>query len=219
MFGTIRMAGMGQFPLMAPHERRALLLVLGLGIGGHLLRAARAGEATGPPPVALFDPATDGDPLAHRDRSLELARPLAADERIDIDRAGVRELERLPGVGPALARRIVADRESRGAFGGIEGLDRVSGIGPATLERLAPHLTFSGRPADAPAIRSQGADVLNRAGVASLDTLPGIGPARAQAIVAFRDSAGPFRHVTDLRKVPGLPASVANRLIDHLRPP
>lgn len=204
---------------MAPHERRALALVLALGIGGHLLRAAQGGAAAGGTPVVLFDSAGDGDPLAHRDRSLELARPLRTGERIDIERAGVRELERLPGVGPTLAARIVADRESRGAFGGISGLDRVAGVGPATLQRLAPHLTFAGVPADAPSVRDTGADLLNRAGVEELDALPGIGPARARAIVAFRDSAGPFRHVADLRRVPGLPTTVADRLIGHLRPP
>ena len=147
-------------------------------------------------------------------------RPLGADERIDIDRAGVRELERLPGVGPALAQRIVADRESRGAFGGIAALDRVSGIGPATLQRLGPHLTFSGRPADTGmGPRGSPRTSLNRAGVAELEALPGIGPVRAKAIVAFRDSAGPFRHVEDLRRVPGISSAVVDRLIDQLRAP
>lgn len=204
---------------MSPHERRALVLVLALGIGGHLLRAAQGGPAGADAPVSLFDPATDGDPLAHRDRSLALAAPLAAGERIDIDRAGIRDLERLPGVGPQLARRIVADRESRGAFGDITGLDRVPGIGQATLDRLAPHLTFSGRRADAPSVRDAGTALLNRAGVEELDAFPGIGPARATAIVAFRDSAGPFRHVADLRRVPGIPRAVVDRLIEQLRPP
>lgn len=205
---------------MSPHERRALLLVLGLGLSGHLIRATRGLPDGADRPVVLLDSAGDGDPLAQRERSMALGRPLGATERIDADRAGVRELERLPGVGPAMARRIVADRESRGAFGGIAGLDRVAGIGPATLARLAPHLTFSGRPADTGSGDQATPELsINRASVEELDALPGVGPVRARSIVAFRDSAGPFRHVEDLRKVPGIPSSLVDRLVGQLHPP
>ena len=59
---------------------------------------------------------------------------------LDPDRATAAEWERLPGIGPALARRIVADRVARGAFGTAEGLLRVRGIGPKTLARIRPYL-------------------------------------------------------------------------------
>jgi competence ComEA-like helix-hairpin-helix protein len=205
---------------MSPHERRALIALLSIGVVGHLLRAADGGDRLPGEVVAgLFDPATDGDPLAHRDSSIALARPLGATERIDVDRAGLRELQRLPGVGPALAARIVADRESLGAFGGIGGLDRVAGIGPATLERLAPHLTFTGVPTDNRAGDRDGLLDLNRASAKDLEELPGIGPAKARAIVAFRDSAGPFRHVEDLKRVPGVSEALWRRLAPRFRPP
>jgi competence protein ComEA len=45
---------------------------------------------------------------------------------------------------------------------------------------------------------------LNAATVAQLDTLPGIGPALAQRIVAFRTQHGGFRSVDDLHQVPGI---------------
>ena len=205
---------------MSPTERRALLTVLALGVGGHLLRARDgAGEPPGAAVAALIGPAPAGDPLAHRDSSVALARPLAAGERIDIDRAGVRELQRLPGVGPALAQRIVADRESRGAFGGIAGLDRVAGMGPATLERLAPFLTFGTVGAEAMTRGNDQRVPLNQASSHDLEQLPGIGAVRARAIVAFRDSAGPFRHVDDLSRVPGLPATVVRAIIPKVRLP
>jgi DNA uptake protein ComE-like DNA-binding protein len=50
-------------------------------------------------------------------------------------------------VGPALARRLVADRRARGPFGSMAGLSRVPGVGPSLEARLAPLVTFSGRPA------------------------------------------------------------------------
>jgi competence ComEA-like helix-hairpin-helix protein len=62
--------------------------------------------------------------------------------RIDPNRANTLELERLPGIGPALAGRIVADRERRGAFHSPEALLRVPGIGPKTLGRIRAYLSF-----------------------------------------------------------------------------
>ena len=64
---------------------------------------------------------------------------------IDLDLASAAEIERLPGVGPALASRIVASRDSFGPFGGLAALGRVKGVGPATLGRLARLVTFSGQ--------------------------------------------------------------------------
>lgn len=64
---------------------------------------------------------------------------------VDMDVASAQEMEALPRIGPALARRIVANRDSFGAFGAIDKLRRVKGMGPASLDRLAPLVTFSGR--------------------------------------------------------------------------
>jgi competence protein ComEA len=66
---------------------------------------------------------------------------LAAARRVDVNAAGAAELERLPGVGPALARRIVEDQARRGRFRTPEELSRVPGIGPKTLEALTEHVT------------------------------------------------------------------------------
>jgi len=60
--------------------------------------------------------------------------------RIDPDRADASDWERLPGIGPALARRIVADREAHGPFREPDALLRVPGIGPRTLQRIRPFL-------------------------------------------------------------------------------
>ncbi|MBM3884557.1 MAG: helix-hairpin-helix domain-containing protein [Gemmatimonadetes bacterium] len=65
---------------------------------------------------------------------------------IDVDRADSATLERLPGIGPALAARIIADRGAHGPFGSGVGLQRVRGIGPALWRRLEGLVTFSGVP-------------------------------------------------------------------------
>jgi competence protein ComEA len=55
---------------------------------------------------------------------------------IDLNLAGVGELETLPGVGPATAAAIVAHREAEGAFGSVDDLLEVRGIGPAKLDAV-----------------------------------------------------------------------------------
>ncbi len=67
--------------------------------------------------------------------------PGAGDE-VDVNRATRRELESLPGVGPALAARIEEDRVRNGPFRTPEDLLRVAGIGPATLARFRDRLHF-----------------------------------------------------------------------------
>ncbi|MGL4421098.1 MAG: ComEA family DNA-binding protein [Gemmataceae bacterium] len=50
-------------------------------------------------------------------------------------------MQRLPGIGVALAGRIVAERANR-PFANLEELRRVSGIGPKTIEKLRPLVTI-----------------------------------------------------------------------------
>lgn len=67
-------------------------------------------------------------------------------EPLDLDRATEHDIDALPWVGSALARRIVANRDSFGPFGSLEALGRVKGIGAATRKRLSALVTFSGGP-------------------------------------------------------------------------
>jgi len=74
------------------------------------------------------------------------AKPKTPPVPVDVDRATASELEALPRIGPALARRIVDDREARGPFGSLEGFQRVRGVGPAMAGALSGSVTFSGTP-------------------------------------------------------------------------
>ncbi|MBW8056448.1 MAG: helix-hairpin-helix domain-containing protein [candidate division NC10 bacterium] len=56
----------------------------------------------------------------------------------------------------------------------------------------------------------------NRADAHRLATLPGIGPALAEAIVRFREVHGPFRHLSDLQGVPGIGAKRLQKMLPHL---
>ena len=59
---------------------------------------------------------------------------------------------------------------------------------------------------------------LNQAEVAALDTLPGIGPATAQRIIAWRDEHGPFGTIEDLLDVPGIGEAKLAAMRDLIAP-
>jgi competence ComEA-like helix-hairpin-helix protein len=215
---------------MSAAERRALLLLLALGLLGHGARWWLGRPGSAPGDIQLLAQLPPRSPAAHRDSLLALARPLGPTERIDPDQASAAELARLPRVGLALAKRIVADREAHGPFGGPAGLDRVPGVGAGLLAALGPHLAFSGpsRPAGSvpitaiqprgPAIPSAATVLdLNTADVAALDALPGVGPARARAIVGYRQANGPFHALQELARVPGIGPAALARLAGLVR--
>ena len=60
--------------------------------------------------------------------------------RMNLNTADVGLLDRLPGIGPALAGRIVEHRRTRGPFRSVDGVLDVRGIGPKKLERMRPYL-------------------------------------------------------------------------------
>ncbi|MHB8070697.1 MAG: ComEA family DNA-binding protein [Candidatus Cryosericum sp.] len=57
---------------------------------------------------------------------------------------------------------------------------------------------------------------LNKATTAQLDALPGVGPALAERIVAFREQQGPFSSVEDLKKVQGAKKALVTSLKEYL---
>ncbi len=77
--------------------------------------------------------------------ALAAKKPLAAGDRIDLNRAGVVELMRLPGVGRKRAQAIVTQR-SRTPFRSIDDVTSVRGISPAWVEKQRAHLVVVGSP-------------------------------------------------------------------------
>lgn len=211
------MSGLGRrpdiLPGMEPAERRAIILLLLLGVAGQGIRLLIGRPGAPPGEVALMPAERRGSPTAHRDSAQAAARPLAAGETIDPDQASLTDLLRLPRVGPGLARAILADRGAKGPFRNLQGLDRVPGIGPKLLGVLEPYLRFREGPTGR-ATDGRRAPNLNAMTAAELEALPGIGPALAARIVAYRESHGDFADIGALGAVPG----VGPVLIERLRP-
>lgn len=65
---------------------------------------------------------------------------------------------------------------------------------------------------------SSGPISLSRADQAALETLPGVGPALAARIIAFRDAYGPFQSVTDVLAVSGIGPATLDGFADQVIP-
>ncbi len=86
-------------------------------------------------------------PSSHASRlpKLTVRRDGSAAAKLDVNRATLEEFERLPGIGPGLAKLLLAHRTQHGPFLRVEDLRAVKGIGQKRFERLAPLVTVSAR--------------------------------------------------------------------------
>lgn len=139
--------------------------------------------------------------------------------KVDLNTASEKDLEDLPGVGAATAKKIVAGRP----YSSVDDLSK-AGLSARVIAKLAPMATVSGGSAAAAAPKaasapkaskapeassaSSGAPVdLNKASEKELEDLPGVGAATAKKIIAGR----PYSSVDDLSKA-GLSARVIAKL-------
>jgi competence ComEA-like helix-hairpin-helix protein len=124
---------------MSEDERHSVILTVGVLLIAGLIRFGW--EIRMEPPILPPEPfpqellASTKEEVSEEERR---GTPLGTGEKLDLNDASEIELDRLPGVGPALARRIIEHREGVGPFRSAEDLLEVSGIGPATLARIAP---------------------------------------------------------------------------------
>jgi len=131
-------------PELTPAERRgarwfvALLLLGALhdGVRARFPRFAPDAANSTAPAAAPAEPDS-----ARMAPAANVPAPPGTPQLTDLNRATVAELDRLPGIGPVLARRIVEHRERLGAFHSADELLGVPGIGVRLLERLRPHVT------------------------------------------------------------------------------
>ena len=206
------------FQGMTPMEGRSLARG---GVVLLILTCIRVGVDRVRTPGALTETASSDLPALleksrnSRDEERRRSLPLSPGETLDPNQSGEEEFDRLPGVGPSVARALVTHREEVGRYHGPEDLLAVSGVGPATLERIRPYLEFPGetrfpRGRETAENSSSRLVDLNRASSQELQSLSGIGPSLAGKILESRARDGPFRSPEDLLRVPGIgPATLA----------
>jgi competence protein ComEA len=63
--------------------------------------------------------------------------------QVNLNAASAGEIEKLPGVGPAMAARIIEYRQKNGGFKKVEDLMNVKGIAEKTFLKLKPLVTVT----------------------------------------------------------------------------
>ena len=146
-------------PAWTPAERRGALLVallLSLGAVRDLWRATHPRMT--PMPQATADRSVGPAGSAAAAQPGEVGAPAdGVAATVDLNQAGLAELDALPGIGPVLAGRILQHRKAHGPFCEPVDLLAVPGIGPRLYERLRPRIRIGVRPvAKAPPVGRPG---------------------------------------------------------------
>ena len=82
-----------------------------------------------------INPASSAPPVLPL-QSLVPAPTLTDSPLINLNTATSEQLQTLPRIGPAMARRIIKYRETYGGFSSVDDLTNVKGIGEKTLEKI-----------------------------------------------------------------------------------
>lgn len=155
--------------------------------------------------------AKEGAASADTAKTKKPSGKVAPSTPVDLNTASKSELDDLPGVGAATAKKIIAGRP----YSSVADLSK-AGLPAKTIQAITPMVTV-GAAGAASAMNSANAKMakpaastksafssmvdLNTGSAADLDKLPGVGAATARKIIANR----PYASVADLSKA-GIPA-------------
>lgn len=104
--------------------------------GVNLAQKLKDGMQVKVPEKAVFPPdgTVQGETTVQAAKSG--AKAVTPDGRININLADEKDLDKLPGIGPTMAKRIVEYRTENGPFQAPEEIKRVKGIGEAKFEKM-----------------------------------------------------------------------------------
>ena len=145
---------------------------------------------------------------------------------ININAADIETLAELPGIGPAKAQAIFEYRTQQESLSSLIELVNIKGIGIKTLAKLLPFLDMIGDSAEVYAFvveETPTSDTtlttgvtekinINSAPKSNLMSLTGVGEGKANAIIEYRQTNGPFKSIEEIKNVKGIGESIYQKI-------
>jgi competence protein ComEA len=169
---------------------------------------------------------------AEKAKMVETAAAKEETPLINVNKADLKTLITLPGIGEALAQKIIDGRP----YKTVEDLGKVKGIGEAKIQELTGLVSFADKvkektvkttaAKETTAAETTAAKVklapgeklnINTATAEQLDALFGIGPVKSQAIVDYRTANGKFTAIEDVMKVKGIKEGEFAKIKDFIK--
>jgi competence protein ComEA len=136
-----------------------------------------------------------------------------------LSKAKVDELKDKVTFGPVAASQATPSSKSSQANRRVSSSENVGvaspGVGGTVAGAGAEH---SAKPSTSTEKLAPGQQLnINTASAAELEKLPGIGPAKAQAIVDYRSQNGNFKSIEDIENVKGIKAGVFSKIKGYIK--
>ncbi len=159
------------------------------------------------PPVG--PPIADGSkPPSKLDGPPIYSKPKPVSTNIDINKATASDWKQLPGVGEFYSAKILKFRDALGGFFKIEQVAETRGLPDSTFQKIRPFLILG-----SPVYHKIN---LNTAKAEEFAPHPYFDRRLSEAIVAYRESHGPFKKLDDLRAVRAIRADWFDLILPYL---
>lgn len=157
-------------------------------------------------------------------------------KRVELNLASAQELERLPTIGPALARAIVDYRNQHGPFQKVDEILNVPAFGKGRYKKVWEHIHIAGKKGIHPshlfkakatrvkktpekAEMESGSNLvdLNQASLNQLMTLPRVGKILAARIIRHREIYGAFLVKEELFEIEGMTQNLFEKIEPYIK--
>lgn len=199
------------------------IVSLGVLLGGGFFLHGQSQQAPAQPVSALAQEVAQSETSSEKvvetiSSSSEVSDFITVDVKGAVKKAGIYELKAGSRVHDAIqqAGGLLDNADSKSINLAQKLSDEAVVYVAAEGEEPSPVASTTG--ADAGGAAGQKSDKvnLNKATEADLQTISGIGQKRAQDIIAYRESAGGFKSVDDLKNVSGIGAKTLEKLKEYV---